>query len=148
MFFIRAISANLSTIVFPFFEWFVQGVALAAIIYFGLQLWTVGNPIHRIRQLSADKNCICSGEASNYTDNSICKLDIFEKYCQQIDTNKCSIANCTFDKFDPPQIVTYYKVNANNHIISNRIKSYLSHLSLDLSCVWCIMDVGLCISIQ
>lgn len=117
---IRAITSNLTTVVFPFFEWFVQGIAIAAIIYFGLQLWTVGEPIHKITKMNNDTKCICSGEAINYTkNNAICKPQIFTKYCHQNgSTNNCEFANCSFSKYEPPQIVAYYKVSAYNMVLN------------------------------
>ena len=119
----RAVSSNLSTILFPIFPWILQLFVIVFGLMVFLYLSSVGEPEYKITGYKnatfSNKNCECTGAYQNIQDGDLCDPLKFNQDCHvkktlggffgTSETLPCSDAACHFIKIASPPLVTYFQ---------------------------------------
>lgn len=118
----RAVSSNLSTILFPIIPWILQLFVIVFGLMVFLYLSSVGEPEYKVTGFKngtfTNKNCECTGVYQNIQDGELCDPLIFNQQCHlkktlgffgASETLPCADAACHFIKIASPPLVTYFQ---------------------------------------
>ncbi|CRK97982.1 CLUMA_CG011354, isoform A [Clunio marinus] len=109
----KAVSSNLTTVLFPIFPWIVQAAVILLSILMFLYLASIGEPQYKASVSKNASLCTCSDAYANLKNGDICDPGIFNKLCH--DTNNRNIQchgsiSCLYIGLNPPRIVQYFKI--------------------------------------
>lgn len=103
-------SSITASVFFPIFPWIFELAIIALGVGVGLCLASVGELSYKIIGMNST-TCVCSGIASNYTNNGACNPKIFVENCVDPATRlACQVAVCNFKGIDNPNIIQYFHV--------------------------------------
>ncbi|CAG9809296.1 unnamed protein product [Chironomus riparius] len=103
----KAVSSNLTTILFPIFPWILQTIVTVVSIYSFLHLLSIGKPIYKV--LGMNESCLCTGNYSSIQNGDLCDPIKLHDFCgSQSDGLKCHMS-CHYTGIQPPPIAIYFK---------------------------------------
>lgn len=110
MIFFRAVSSNLTTVLFPIFPWIIQAAVIFFSILMFLYLASIGTAQYKISGLKNSSSCECTGNYSKIADGDACIPEEFNSLCHdsRFAGAQCA-ASCLYIGLNAPPLVTYFK---------------------------------------
>lgn len=109
--FCRAVSSNLTTVLFPIFPWIFQAAVIFLSILMFLYLASIGKAEYKVSGMkNATATCQCSGNYSGIKDGDFCDPATFNLLCHDTRSavNFCT-ASCLYMGINAPPLVQYFK---------------------------------------
>lgn len=107
----RAVSTNLTTVLFPIFPWIFQAAVIFLSILMFLYLASIGEAKYKVVGMKNATSCVCTGNYTSIQDGAACDPGDFNKLCSdnRFPGAQCA-ASCLYIGIEAPQIATAFKV--------------------------------------
>ncbi|XP_070505123.1 choline transporter-like 2 [Chironomus tepperi] len=105
----KAVSSNLTTIIFPIFPWIIQTVIIFLAILTFFNLSSIGDPVYRV--LGKNEACV-SGDnySTNIQNGDLCDPKLLQTFCNsQLGDLKCTMS-CIYIGIKSPPIAIFFKI--------------------------------------
>lgn len=105
----RAVSSNLTTVLFPIFPWIFQAIVIFLSILMFLYLSSIGEVQYKISGMKGLTTCDCSGNYSTIEDGASCNPRLFNELCRDRVTGAQCSASCLYIGLYAAPLVQYFK---------------------------------------